>query len=65
VSTAIKTLIYVLFVVAMYCEETDVPVMMYLKRWKFLLQWKLAAKLQTAALYSYTDYMEEAELTRG
>lgn len=64
-STAIKTLIYVLFVVAMYCEETNVPVMMYIKRWRFLLQWNLAAKLQRTALSSYTSYMEEAEYTRG
>jgi methylglyoxal synthase len=63
--TAIKVLLYVAIVLAMYCEEYDVPVMMYVKRAKFLVDWKLAAYAQRQALKSYQSYRDEAEYVRG
>jgi len=65
VNTAIKVLIYLAFVTAVYCEEYNVPVMMYVKRARFLADWKLAAYAQRQALKSYRSYQEEAEYVRG
>jgi hypothetical protein len=65
VKTAIKVIIYLAFVTAMYAEEYDVPVMMYVKRARFLADWKLAAYMQRKALESYQSYKEEAEYVRG
>lgn len=64
-NTAIKVLIYLAFVAAVYCEEYNVPVMMYIKRARFLADWKLAAAAQRQALKSYRSYQEEAEYVRG
>ena len=64
-NTAIKVLIYLAFVTAVYCEEYNVPVMMYVKRARFLADWKLAAYAQRQALKSYRSYQEEAEYVRG
>lgn len=63
--TAIKVIIYLAFVTAVYVEEYNVPVMMYIKRARFLADWKLAAYMQTKALLSYRSYREEAEQVRG
>lgn len=63
--TAIKVLVYVLFVLAVYCDEYDVPVMLYVKRARFLAEWKLAAYTQRQAIKSYLSYQDEAEHVRG
>lgn len=63
--TAIRILLYAVIVMAVYIEEYDVPVMMYVKRARFLADWKLAALMQRKALKSYHSYREEAEYTRG
>jgi hypothetical protein len=65
VSTLTKVFIYLLFVAAVYCQEYDVPVMLYIKRTKYLADWKLAAWAQRTALDSYRSYTEEAEYVRG
>ena len=64
-STAMKFVVYCLFMVAVYCHEYDVPYMMHIKRWRYLADWKLAAYAQRKAISSYQSYMEEAEYTRG
>lgn len=64
-STAVKLMLYTLFIVAVYCEEYDVPVLMYVKRVKFLADWKIAAFMQRQALKSYQSYRSEAEYVRG
>lgn len=64
-STAIKTLVYILLMTAMYCEEHDVPVMLYVKRGVFISRWKFAAWAQRGALNSYHSYMEEVEIAHG
>lgn len=61
----IKTVLYVVFVAAVYCQEHDVPVMMYIKRYRYLADWKLAAWANRQAISSYHSYAEEAEYTRG
>lgn len=63
--TAIKVIIYLAFVAAVYAEEYNVPVMMHIKRARFLADWKLAAYMQRKALKSYHSYKEEAEYVRG
>lgn len=64
-STAVKLIVYILFVAAVYCEEYDVPVMMYIKRARFLVDWNIAAYAQKQAMKSYRSYQEEAEYVRG
>ena len=64
-STLTKVLIYVIFVAAVYCNEYNIPVMMYVKRGKYLADWKLAAWAQRKAIDSYRSYVEEAEYVRG
>lgn len=64
-NTAIRLIVYLVIVMAVYVEEYDVPVMMYLKRARFLADWKLAAFMQRQALNSYHSYREEAEYVRG
>lgn len=64
-STAIRIILYLVIVMAVYIEEYDVPVMMYVKRARFLADWKLAAYMQRKALASYHSYREEAEYVRG
>lgn len=63
--TAIKLTIYLLFLLAVYAEEYNVPVMMHIKRARFLAEWKIAAMAQRRALKSYVDYQKEAEHVRG
>lgn len=63
--TAVKILLYALFISAVYCEEYNVPVMMHIKRARFLADWKLAAYTQKLAIKSYRSYQEEAEYVRG
>lgn len=63
--TVVKLLIYFLFIAAVYAEEYNVPVMLHLKRARFLAEWKIAAVAQRRALKSYRDYQEEAEYVRG
>lgn len=64
-STAVKVLLYVAFILAVYCEEYNVPVKLYIKRARFLADWKLAAHMQRKALKSYQSYQSEAEYVRG
>lgn len=64
-NTTVKVIIYLAFMVAVYCEEYDVPVMMYAKRARFLAEWKMAATMQRRAMKSYMSYQEEAESVRG
>ena len=64
-STVTKVLVYVIFVAAVYCNEYNIPVMMYVKRGKYLADWKLAAWAQRKAIGSYRSYVEEAEYVRG
>lgn len=64
-STAIKLAIYILFITAVYCEEYNVPVMMYVKRARFLIDWNIAAYAQRQAMKSYHSYQTEAEYVRG
>ena len=64
-STALKVVIYLAFVAAVYCEEYNVPVMMHLKRARFLAEWNLATAMQRRAMKSYRSYQEEAEYVRG
>jgi hypothetical protein len=63
--TAIKVIIYLIFVTAVYAEEYNVPVMMYIKRARFLADWNIAAYMQRQAMKSYHSYKEEAEYVRG
>ena len=62
---AARVILYVLLVSVMYCQEYDIPVSMYIKRARFLAEWKFAAWAQTKALDSYRSYIKEAEYTRG
>lgn len=64
-NTTVRVIIYLAFMVAVYCEEYDVPVMMYVKRARFLTEWKMAAVMQQRAMRSYRSYQEEAETVRG
>lgn len=64
-NTATKIIIYLIFVTAVYCNEYNIPVMMYVKRGKYLADWKLAVWAQRKAMGSYRSYMEEAEYVRG
>lgn len=64
-STVVKVLLYVLFITAVYCEEYSVPVMLHVKRARFLADWKLAAYMQRQAIKSYQSYQDEAEYVRG
>lgn len=64
-NTAIRFLLYLAIVAAVYIDEYNIPVMMYLKRAKFLADWKLAAYMQNLAFKSYRSYQKEAELVRG
>lgn len=64
-STAIRVILYVVIVMAVYMEEYNVPVMLYAKRARFLADWKLAAYMQRKALDSYHSYQKEAEYVRG
>lgn len=63
--TTIKLLIYALFLMAVFAEEYNVPVMMHIKRMRFLADWKLASLAQRQALKSYRSYQDEAENVRG
>jgi hypothetical protein len=65
VSSLVKTIVYIVFLGALYVSEHDVPVMLYYRRIVFLANWKFSAWTQRQALDSYTSYMEEAEYTRG
>lgn len=64
-STAIRVILYVVIVMAVYIEEYNIPVMLHVKRARFLADWKLAAYMQRKALDSYRSYQEEAEYVRG
>lgn len=64
-SAVVKTIIYVAFVLAMYANEYDVPVVLYYKRAVYLANWKIAAYMQRRTISAYTAYAEEAEYTRG
>lgn len=64
-STALRILLYVVIVTAVYVEEYNVPVMLYIKRARFLADWSIAAHMQKKALKSYRSYQEEAEYVRG
>lgn len=64
-SVVVKTLIYVVFVAAMYANEYDVPVMLYYKRAVYLANWKIAAYMQRRTISAYHTYTDEAEYTRG
>lgn len=64
-TTVVKIALYVLFIAAVYCEEYDVPVMLYIKRARFLADWKIAAYAQRQAMNSYREYQKEAEYVRG
>lgn len=64
-STAIRFLLYLVIVLAVCIDEYDVPVMMYIKRARYLADWKLAAYMRRQALKSYQSYIEEAEYVRG
>jgi hypothetical protein len=65
VSLTIKTLLYIAFLVALYVEETNVPVMLYVKRVKYVADWRFAAWAQRQAIDSYQAYIDEAEFVRG
>jgi hypothetical protein len=65
VKTAIKVIVYLAFLAAVYAEEYNVPVMMHIKRARFLADWNLAAYMQRKAMQSYRSYKEEAEQVRG
>lgn len=64
-STAVKVILYVAFMIAVYASEYDIPVMLYVKRTRYLASWKVAAYAQRQAIDAYTSYVEEAEYTRG
>lgn len=64
-SAFIKTSLYVAFMVAVFCVEHDIPVMLYVKRSVFLADWKFAAYMQNRAVRSYRSYQEEVELSHG
>lgn len=64
-NTFVKTAIYVLFMVAVFAIEHDVPVALYYRRYKFLAEWKVAAFTQRQALKSYRSYREEVEISHG
>ena len=64
-TTVVKVVVYLLLVAAVYVEEYNVPVMLHIKRARFLADWKIAAFFQRQALESYYDYQEEAEHVRG
>lgn len=64
-STAVRVILYVLFILAVYCEEYNVPVMLHVKRARFLADWKIAAYAQKQAIKSYLSYQDEAEYVRG
>jgi len=64
-STVAKVVLYVAFMVLMYANEYDIPVMLYVKRTRYLANWKVAAYMQRQAIDAYTSYVEEAEYTRG
>lgn len=63
--TTIRVLVYCLFILAVFCEEYDVPIMLHVKRVKFLADWKIAAYAQKTAIQSYLAYQDEAEQVRG
>ena len=63
--TVIKVLLYLAFIAVIYCEEYNVPVMLHVKRARFLTEWKMAAMAQRRALKSYRSYQEESEYVRG
>jgi hypothetical protein len=65
VNTTVKLAIYIIFVAAVYCQEYNIPVMMYVKRTRYLADWKVAAWAQRRTMKSYRSYMEEAEYVRG
>jgi hypothetical protein len=65
VSAFVKTSLYVLFMVAMFCVEHEVPVMLYTKRVVFLANWKVATFAQRRAISSYRSYQKEAEMSHG
>ena len=64
-NTAVRVILYLVIVMAVYIEEYDIPVMLHVKRVKFLADWKLAAYMQEKALDSYRSYQKEAEYVRG
>lgn len=63
--TAARVIVYIVLMVAAYCVEYDIPVMLYYKRARYLTNWKIAAWAQRKALRSYSAYVEEAEYTHG
>ena len=64
-NTAIRVLLYLAIVMAVYIDEYDVPVMLHIKRARFLAEWKVAAYMQRRAFASYQSYQDEAEYVRG
>jgi hypothetical protein len=64
-ATAIKLILYVLIMTWVYADEYNIPVMLYIKRGRYLVNWKIAAFMQRQAICSYQSYVEEAEVTRG
>ena len=64
-TTVAKVALYVLFFVAVYASEYDVPVMLYIKRFWYLSNWRAAAFMQRQAISAYKSYVNEAEYTHG
>lgn len=63
--TFIKTAFYVALMLAMFCLEHDLPVMLYVRRWEHISTWKFAAYAQRKAIKSYLKYQEEVEIAHG
>lgn len=64
-STFLKTAIYVIFMVAVFAIEHDIPVTLYYRRYKFLASWNVATFAQRRALKNYRSYQEEVEVSHG
>ncbi len=64
-STFVRTIVYVAFLVAMFSVDYDVPIPLYWKRTVFVTEWKMAAFMQRCALNAYTSYVEEVETSHG
>lgn len=64
-NTFVRTALYVAFMLAVFCVEHDVPVMLYVRRTTFLMNWKIATFTHHRALNSYRAYQEEAEIAHG
>jgi hypothetical protein len=59
--TISKVTIYLITIWVML-DQGGFPVLLWVKRLKFLGLWSLAAALQKSAIASYEDYKEEVEL---